>query len=96
MKKEILFTRQVAKEIIDTNFLDEKDIKKIMNKFYKIMRKYGIKQGTWSKGKKGRNCDEFEWTMFKELFMAQVTSQLTFADFLKDIPKDLQGYNDNK
>jgi hypothetical protein len=96
MKEEILLARQIAKEIINTEFLEDKDLKRIMNKFYKIMRKHGIKQGTWNKEKTYRNCDEFEWTMFKELFISRVKSQLDFSEFLLDIPKDLQGYNCNK
>lgn len=93
MNKNIEFMSQVAKDIIDaTQSVKGKNQKQLRKVFYEIMRKYGIKQGTWTKGKTGRLVNNPEWVMCEELFWGQVSSMNHFDILLDTPPEDLQAY----
>jgi len=52
------------------------------------MRKYGIKEGTPTKG--GRLVNNFEWTMCSNLFQYQLNLFLTWEELIHGVPKDLK------
>lgn len=86
--------RVVAKDIITTKFLIKSEVIRINNRFYKIMRKHGICEGTRTKNRTGRLCNNFEWTISRELFLNQVKDKLDVGASLLalGIPEDLLSY----
>jgi hypothetical protein len=82
---------KVAKDIISLELKPGMTLAQVEGKFYRLMRKYGIRQGT--KSGNGVVCDNFEWSMCKELFLSRVRDYFEFDRFLlKAAPKDLQCY----
>ena len=91
---KIVDVRAVAREIIKLKFKRTHTLKQCVDEFYKIMRKYSIKQGTANFNSKGeevsRSCNNYEWTICKELFLKQITLFIDWQDlFGSYIPKDL-------
>ena len=89
-KKEIKFMAKVAKEIILVEFPNKTTMFQVRKKFYEIMRKYGIKEGT--ENGNGRSVCNYEWTMCKILFIDTVKSSLQMSFFGFETPKDLEQY----
>ena len=85
--------REVAKEIIGLKFKKTYTLKVCMSKFFDIMKKHNIKQGTPSfneDGKEvGRTCDNFEWTICKQLFIKQMEGFFELEMLFGNIPKEL-------
>lgn len=86
--------REVSKDIISLKFKKTDTLKSCMNKFFEVMKKHGIKEGTPSfneDGKEvGRNVANFEWTMCKTLFMQRLDDFFTIEFLLGDsTPKEL-------
>ena len=93
MTTEIKFMSKVAKDIIGIKFRPNMTIKQTETLFYKIMRKYGIKEGTKDKDGVGIICDNFEWTMCKTLFLYQFKFYIDLDRIsLFAVPKDLECY----
>ncbi len=89
MNQGIKFMSDVAKDIIKINYkFTHKEA--LMNSFYNIMRKHGIKQGTLNKGG-GRTCANYEWTMCWLLFLQCLRDEINL-DGLFSVPKDLENY----
>ena len=85
--------RAVARDIITEKYLSKKDIDKITNKFYAIMKKHGIKQGTRT-GKHAIQIANAEWSMCKDLFMQRILSQINISMlFESNLPKELEAYD---
>ena len=80
--------RAVAEDIIKTKFISDDQKKEIANKFYKIMRKHGIKHGTKVKDG-GITCANFEWTLCQQLFQDRVRQEFDLLGFF-GIPINLQ------
>lgn len=87
----------VARDIINFN-PKRKDLtlSQAFKIFYSIMRKHGIKQGTWHKQKNGitsLTCSNPEWTMCLYLFLhchnSNHSLQIAFGF---NVPKDLEAY----
>lgn len=85
--------REVSKDIIGLKFKKTDTLKDCMSKFFAVMKKHGIKQGTPSfndEGKEvGRTCDNFEWTICKQMFIRQVESFFELDMLFGNIPKEL-------
>lgn len=85
--------REVAKDIIGLKFEKTDTLKICMNKFFDVMKKHGIKQGTPSfndEGKEvGTTCDNFEWTICKQMFMERVQDFFEIEMLFGNIPKEL-------
>ncbi len=84
--------RKIAKDIIETKFLTQVEIRSITKKFYNIMRRHGIKQGIKSECGEGTIISNPEWTICKQLFLGNVNSELELTLLLGSTPKDLQAY----
>ncbi|MDD5648832.1 MAG: hypothetical protein PHF86_00175 [Candidatus Nanoarchaeia archaeon] len=87
MKKDIIDIKKVAKEIVTIEFKKSDTLNDCLNKFYVIMRKYNIKQGT--KTENGRQCNNFEWTLCKQSFEETLKSFFELDDLFGNIPEDL-------
>ena len=89
----VKFMGIVAKEIIDMK-IDSKDNFDALNKrFYRIMRRYGIKYGTKSKGGAGTVISNSEWVMCRTLFFSRINSFMSLEElFDSEVPKDLFRY----
>ena len=62
-----------------------------MNKFYKVMRKWNIKQGEWIKSGSRLLCNA-EWIMCFDVFRNHKILSLDLWLCLNDPPKDLLAY----
>ena len=89
---------RVAKEILGIR-MDTTSVPKVYSRFYAIMRKYGIREGTVTPGKPGRQTANYEWTMCLTLLESQVVQAFVLSHLLGRIlgarvavPKDLEAY----
>ena len=89
----ILKMREVAKDILSYNKKDRNmNHNQMMQKFYLIMTKHGIKQGEWTEGG-GRLCNNPEWTMCLHLMRDSYAQNSLLADLFGDkMPASLQAY----
>lgn len=87
-KKKINMSK-VSKDIIELKFDDDDTIKDCYEKFFKLMIKHNIKQGTETEH--GILRDNYEWTacvlIFKDRLLSHIDCQFTFGDV---IPKELE------
>lgn len=92
-KKEIAYMSAVAKDIIGLKLEPKMTLRQMEGKFFRIMRKYGIRRGTKNKGQAGVLMSNPEWVICQELFLERVQDclQWMFLDFSRT-PKDLQHY----
>ncbi len=89
----ITFMGKVSKDLHDCiDYKEDLNTKQKLSRFYNVMTKHGIKQGTWSKDGVGRICNNFEWTMCKEYFMAIHGRNQIKEIFAEDMPKNLLAY----
>jgi hypothetical protein len=93
MQKQINISK-VAEDIIKIKFKRSDTLSSCLKKFYDVMRKHGIKQGTPTcndEGEEvGRIVANFEWTMCYALFVKHITDFFTWEDiFSTKIPEDL-------
>lgn len=82
----------VAKDIIAMKVADGDTSVVLLRRFYAIMRRHGIKQGTKNANGTGRICDNFEWTGAKAIFNEHVEQERFFHPALIRVPKDLECY----
>ena len=83
---------QIAEEIIRLKFKDSDTFKSCWQKFFRIMRKHGIKQGTTYivDGKVvGTSIANYEWTLYKNLFLKRFENEMNFRSIIGMVPKDL-------
>jgi hypothetical protein len=78
----------VAEDIIHMKFKSSDTIQGCMKKFYTIMRRYGIKQGT--KVGIGIQRSNPEWTICFTMFKNTFTCYLDINDLFNKAPKDLR------
>lgn len=81
----------VAQDIITIQIKRGESLSNIMNKFYAVMRKHGIKQGIKvMEGKKHVSTTKcnFEWTMSYELFKSTVINNFFVWENLLKCPKE--------
>lgn len=88
-QKDIKILSDIAKDIINLK-LEEDNVKQAYTKFYRIMRKYGIKQGTKTKGGDILQCNP-EWVMCEKLFQDRIDSTYQLLSIFS-CPKDLSAY----
>lgn len=97
MNNDLKVMSEVAKELIETRWLSKRQIKALENKFWGIMRKYGIKWG--KKEGTGIIGANFEWTICEELFFSRIVDQLKIQSLFvwpNEISEDLQCDNEDK
>jgi hypothetical protein len=90
MKK---FNRDLAniyKDIQNIEIKPTDSFKTSLNKFYAVMRKWGIKQGEWSEN--GRTVVNAEWNMCWQVFKSHKILALDLWLLLSEPPKDLLAY----
>lgn len=91
--QSILDMRKVAEAIISIKVEPSDTIEGLHKKFFSVMRKYGIKEGTTLKNG-CRQCNTPEWTMCLYLFEAQIKNGINLAHLIGSIqtPKSLLSY----
>lgn len=89
--------KEIAKEIIAIKIKQKDTFQSCFNRFYKIMDKYGIKEGTPNYNKKGQlvsvTRSSSDWTMCRILFMDNIHSQLNW-EFLFRVPSRFCRFKD--
>lgn len=91
MKKPNKELRAISKEIIHLKIDNADTMKSLSKKFYSIMKKHHICQGT--KTKNGVACDNPEWVMCHELFKSSIQSYINWKNLTsEDIPEGLVHY----
>ena len=88
--KKSLNIREVAKEIIDMKIEEKDSLKTLRNRFYKILIKHGIKEGT--KQDVGVTVSNPEWTMCQGLFVDGIIGKLKWDNVIEEKPKSLRHY----
>lgn len=73
--------RMVAKEIILLEVTPDDTFISVLNKFYRIMRKYKIKQLHSEDGGKTFRGNCFEYTMCKQLFLKRIEDIFGLAEW---------------
>ncbi len=79
----------LAEEIIRLEIENSDTIGSIKKRFYSIMRKYGIKEGTMA-GKNVRLVANPDWVMAKQLFVSEIADHFRRIGIFESIPKDLE------
>lgn len=81
----------VAQDIIHMPVDRETDsFNSIRNKFYDIMRKHSIKQGTKLPEGKGTVRNNPAWQGAEDMFIARVYGELQFQFSMSETPEDLE------
>ncbi|KPJ57655.1 MAG: hypothetical protein AMJ42_04565 [Deltaproteobacteria bacterium DG_8] len=89
--------KAVGKDIVHLEDKEaaKKNISELIEQFYAIMRKHGIKWGTKDEDCGGTTGANFEWTLCKDAFIYRVTSLIEW-EMLVNPPEDLMHYDDEK
>jgi hypothetical protein len=88
--------RQIAEEIITLQISSKDSLKDIFDKFFSIMRKYGIKKGLQQYNDDGEETgilfDNFEWTLYKQLLFSTLESHINMQTLFGELkpPEDLE------
>ena len=80
----------IYKELQSIKVEENDTIKILFNKFYDVMRKWGICQGTWTAN--GRSVCNAEWCMCQMVFKNNIESQLNLWELMNSVPSDLEAY----
>ena len=96
MKNKSEFSKQLGKvysDILSIKIEMSDSFETSLNKFYDVMRKHGICQGTWSKN--GRTVSNAEWIMCYNIFKSHKLMALDIFLILNEPPEDLLAYGEN-
>ena len=78
----------IAEEIIGYKFTGKETLEEVYNVFSGIMKKHKISQRTPVFDEQGKKIaeqgDNFEWTLYKTLWLSCVENWLTFAEWYLD------------
>lgn len=80
----------IYKELNGIKVEENDTIKMLFDKFYDIMRKWGICQGEWNGN--GRTISNAEWVICHNVFLNKINSVMTLWGLMNDVPEDLQAY----
>lgn len=89
--KKIKNLASVYKDIIAIKIGHKDSFKTSLNKFYGVMRKHGIKQGTWCDNG-SRLISNPEWNMCYDTFKSHKVLSLDLWLSMSEPPKDLLAY----
>jgi len=90
-KEQIKGMREVSKPIFSKMFTD-KELDIILEKFYSLMRKKGLKEGEPCFRGKGVVGNNFEWTLILYAFLHNLCEQVELRALFGEVPKDLKCY----
>jgi len=82
---------EIYRDILGIEVKSTDSFKSLTNKFYEVMRKWGIKQGTWSEDGSICICNA-EWNMCFQIFKQHKIISFDVWECLKTPPKDLLAY----
>jgi hypothetical protein len=83
---------KIFKDIIDIEITLDDSFQCMLNKFYDVMRKYSICQGTWTETG-GRAIANPEWTICFKAFLMHKQSVIDFRMLLAELPPELLAYD---
>lgn len=81
---------EIYQDILDIKIDSKDSFQSMMNKFYDVMRKWKICQGTWSEN--GRTCNNAEWNMCFAVFKQHKILAFDIWLALSNPPEDLRAY----
>lgn len=93
--EHIQFMNDVARDIILMKFKANDNIKDMYKQFYKIMKKYGIKQGMKNENG-GIVVNNYVWSMCENLFHSQCTDHCVLFNALNSAPKEIRSYEEGE
>ena len=82
--------KNVAEEIVCIRITNKDTVDSLREKFFGIMRKYNIKQGTSLDGGGVISCDNYDWIMARTLFLDRVEKHIDWSFMIQETPKDLR------
>lgn len=82
----------IYKDLLAIKISENDTFKSSMDKFYQVMRKWHICQGTWSEN--GRLCNTAEWNMCFQVFKINKIMAFDIWLILATPPDDLLAYKD--
>lgn len=83
--------QKIYEDILAIKISEKDNFKSCMNKFYDVMRKWGIKQGEWTENG-SRLINNAEWNMCFQIFKNHKILQFDIWLSLSTPPKDLLAY----
>lgn len=81
----------IYKDILNIEVKVTDSFKSLLDKFYDVMRKWGIKQGIWNEFG-GRSINNPEWSMCWEVFKSHKILAFDLWLSMNQPPKDLLAY----
>ncbi len=82
----------VYKDILAIKIEERTTIQKIADQFYEVMRKYGIKQGTWIENGLGRAVANPEWSFALDALHKIIFNKVPLFFLFHNVPADLLAY----
>ena len=89
----VLNLENIYNDILSIEISMDDSFRTSLDKFYNVMRKWGICQGTWTEN--GRTVCTAEWNMCWQVFKVQKLQILDIFLVLNDPPEDLLAYGKN-
>lgn len=80
----------VTHELINLSVTPKDSLYSLRERFYQIMRKHGVKQGTKNSDGTGILRNNPDWQGAEDIFAATLSRELTMMALLSDVPKDLR------
>lgn len=84
---------KIYKDLLNIKITKKDSFETSMKKFYAVMRKWGICQGTYDKNGNGILVNNPEWNMCFNVFWTNHISTFNIWLALSTPPKDLRAYN---
>jgi hypothetical protein len=81
---------QIVREIHAIKITGDTTLNMVLKEFYDVMRKHGIKEGTWSEN--GRTICNGEWIVFRETLRSRWEMAFTMQSLVNEVPEDLLAY----
>jgi hypothetical protein len=81
---------EIYRDLLNIKIDANDSFKSSMDKFYEVMRKWGICQGTWSEN--GRAICNAEWIMCYQVFKERKLLALNMFLMMAEPPEDLIAY----
>jgi len=82
----------IFKDILDIEITLDNSLQDMLNKFYDVMSKYSICQGTWTETG-GRSIANPEWTICFKAFLMHKQAVIDFRMLLAEVPSKLLAYD---
>lgn len=82
----------VYEDILNIKITPKDSFETLINRFYEVMTKWGICQGTWTEN--GRACSNAEWCMCWNSFESHIRMQIMLMNLKAEPPAHLLAYGE--